>query len=240
MAKPQLALAVAAKAEGAQLQPRRRCLRGLVGLGLAASGVTAVPVVRAAGYPATIAAMHAARAAETRVVFAYTEYAQRASQEGYRGIAYLFAACAASESVHGSNFGQVLTRLGEELPVIPRPMISVRATRDNLIAGARGEIHSIETFYPRLLEQLKPEGFEDAINAVQFAWAAEQQHRDKMASIQRLSVPFFERVARAIDDKTGQYFVCRFCGSTMNVVPADTCPVCKNPSSHYRRIEPPA
>jgi len=215
-------------------------LCALAGLGLSVAGLATGRVARAASYPATIAALHEARASEIHVHFTYTEYAKRAQQEGYRGIAYLFAACAASEWVHGNNFGLILASLGEQLPVIAKPGIELRATRDNLIAGAQGEIHSVESFYPRLLDKLTPEGLQEAIHAVRFAWAAEKQHRDKMQSIQRLSVPFFEQVARAIDLKTGQYFVCRLCGSTTNAVPPDTCPVCKNASSHYRRIEPPA
>jgi rubrerythrin len=42
------------------------------------------------------------------------------------------------------------------------------------------------------------------------------------------------------DAKTGQYFVCQLCGCTLNRLPVDACPVCKNPPRHYRHIEPPA
>ena len=37
----------------------------------------------------------------------------------------------------------------------------------------------------------------------------------------------------------GAIFVCQICGSTVNAIPADTCPICKNPSTHYRKVEPP-
>jgi rubrerythrin len=51
---------------------------------------------------------------------------------------------------------------------------------------------------------------------------------------------FFERVAKTIDEKTGVYFVCLVCGSTLNAIPAERCPVCKYPATHYRKIDPPA
>ena len=75
---------------------------------------------------------------------------------------------------------------------------------------------------------------------MKYAWSSEQQHRDKIKQILRWAPAFFEKVARTIDEKTGRYFICQICGSTVNAVPAATCPICKFPSTHYRGIEPPA
>ena len=193
----------------------------------------------AAPYPETIAAMQSARETETSVYYHYTEFARRAQADGYRGVAYLFAAFAASELVHATNFGKVLAQLNVELAPIAKPAVRVGTTRDNLIRAANGEMSSIEAFYPKLLEQLRPEGHADAITTVQYAWESEKQHRDKIGQIQRWSGAFFEQVARTIDEKTGRYFICQICGSTVNAVPAGQCPVCKFPSTHYRGIEPP-
>jgi rubrerythrin len=202
-----------------------------------------LPVIRdarAASYTATIAAMRSARETETSVYYHYTEFGRRAQQEGYRGIAYLFTAFAASEQVHATNFGRILTRLNVELEPTSKPAIRAGSTRDNLIHAAEGEMSSIESFYPKLLEQLKPEGHEEAITLVRYAWASEQQHRDKIRQIQRWSGSFFEKVARTIDEKTGRYFICQICGSTVNAMPAGQCAVCKFPPLQYRGIEPPA
>jgi rubrerythrin len=193
----------------------------------------------AAAYAATVAAMQSAREAEHEVYDQYTEFARRAQLEGYRGIAYLFTAFAASEQIHASNFGKMLTRLNVELAVLAKPAVRVGSTRENLMRAADGEMSSIDAFYPKLLEQLKPEGNEEAITLVRYAWSSEQQHRDKIKQIQRWTSTFFETVARTIDEKTGRYFVCQICGSTVNAVPPSVCPVCKLPSTHYRGIEPP-
>ena len=218
------------------LLSRRGLMQSLVLL----AGLPAWCDARAAPYPATIDAMQSARETETRVYYHYTEYGRRAQQEGYRGIAYLFTAFAASEQVHATNFGKILTRLNVELLPLPKPEIQAGTTRENLMRAADSEIASIEAFYPKLLEQLKPEAHEEAITLVRYAWDSEKQHRDKIRQIQRWTGTFFETVARSIDEKTGRYFICQNCGSTTNSVPADLCPVCKFPSALYRGIEPPA
>jgi rubrerythrin len=183
--------------------------------------------------------MQSAHENEMGVSYRYTEFGQRAHIDGYRGVAYLFTALAASELIHASNFAKILARLNVKVATVLKPTLHVGSTRENLIAAASGEVESIDSFYPKLLDQIRPEGHADAIATVRFAWASEQQHRDKIQQIQRWSPIFFEQVARIIDEKTGQYFVCSLCGSTLNVVPSAKCPVCSNPPSHYRLIEAP-
>ena len=64
---------------------RRRFLAA--GVALLAAGPIALRPARAAGpYPATIAALQAARAKETTVHQRYTAFAQKAKQEGYEGL----------------------------------------------------------------------------------------------------------------------------------------------------------
>lgn len=215
---------------------RRRLLQSLALLACA----PALREAHANAWTATISAMQRARETETSVYYHYMEFGRKAQQEGYRGVAYLFTAFGASEQVHATNFGKILTRLNVELAPLPRPAIKSGSTRDNLVRAAEGELHSIDSFYPRLLEQLKSEGHEDAMTTVSWAWTSEKQHRDKMQQIQRWAPTFFEKVARTIDEKTGRYFVCQICGSTVNTVPGDVCPVCKFPATHYRAIEAPA
>ena len=218
---------------------RRRFLAA--GVALLAASLVALRRARAAGpYPATIAALQAARAKETTVHQRYTAFAQKAKQEGYHGIAYLCTAFAASEGIHGANFGRILEVLGADLAPVPKARINVGSTRENLISAVDDEVDSIEAFYPKLLAQITPEGHAEAMASVRYAWASEKQHRDKLKQLQRWTGVFFDRVATHIDAKTGQYYVCQTCGSTVNAIPAATCPVCGKPATSYRRIEPPA
>lgn len=217
---------------------RRRALRTLSALTLLAVGPWRR--ARSNGYPITLAEMRTAQEVEMGVYYRYAEFGRKARQEGYLGIAYLFAAFGSAEFIHAGNFGRILARLNVEVAPIQKPEFKVGATRENLLVAANGEAHSVEDFYPRLLERITPEGHEDAMNAVRFAWETEKQHRDKIRQIQRWSPAFFEQVASAIDRKSGQYFVCQICGNTVNLVPTPRCPVCKNASTHFRRIEQPA
>lgn len=195
---------------------------------------------RAAAYPVTADAMRDAQLTEMAVYYRYTAFGRQAQQEGYLGIAYLFVAFASAEFVHAGNFGRVLARLNVEVAPLPKPEIRIGSTKDNLIAAADGEIRSVDEFYPRMLEKIRPEGHADAMTAVTWAWETEKRHREKLGQVQRWSPGFFERVAREIDKKTGQFYVCQICGCTLNAVPEKACPVCGNLPSHYRRIEAPA
>jgi rubrerythrin len=220
--------------------PRRRFVGGGVAL-LAAGALAPLRRARAApSYAATIAAMRDARAVETRVSQQYFAYGRKASADGYKGVAYLFTAFASSEQVHAANFGKVLAELGAALPPLPAFAGPVGTTRENLIAAAKGEAESIEDLYPKMLERIRPEGHEEAMRFVNFAWSSERQHHDKIKQIRRYSPTMFELVARHIDAKTGVYFVCQACGSTLNAVPAQSCPVCQAAPTSYRRVEPPA
>ena len=217
---------------------RRPALRSLSALTLLA----AVPWLQARGngYPTTAAAMRSAQEVEMGVYYRYTEFGRKARQEGYLGIAYLFVAFGSAEFIHASNFGRILARLNVEVAPIQKPEFKVGSTRENLLVAAEREAHSVDGFYPRLLERITPEGHEDAMTAVRFAWETEKQHRDKIRQIQRWSPAFFEQVAAEIDRKSGKYFVCQICGNTVNVVPTPRCPVCRNASTHFRLIDPPA
>jgi len=62
---------------------------------------------RALGYPVTVAAMRAAQESEMAVYYRYSEFARKAKQEGYLGIAYLFVAFGSAEMIHATNFGRI-------------------------------------------------------------------------------------------------------------------------------------
>ena len=194
----------------------------------------------AAGYAETIATMQTAQQRETVVYRRYREYGQQAKAQGYTGIAYLFIALAASELIHAQNFQRVLARLGAEAEPAPAMNPTTGSTKENLLKAVSEEIDSIDAFYPGLLARLKPEGHPDALAYVTYAWESEKQHRDVIRKLQQYSPTFFEMVARTIDMKTGTYYVCQICGSTVHRIPAGRCPICKYTSEHYRRVEPPA
>jgi len=190
-------------------------------------------------YPTTIKFLQLAHVREIAMYHQYVDFGRKAKVEGYRGIAYLCAAFATAELIHAQNFAKVLSRLDVEIVPVSKPQMTVRSTRDNLMKAANDEIDDIDTFYPDMIKHVNSEGVQDAITFATFSWESEKQHRDILMKIQRWAPWFFEKVAKTIDEKTDQYFVCQICGSTMDEIPHDKCPICHYSSEHYRKIEYP-
>jgi rubrerythrin len=190
-------------------------------------------------YPKTIKFLQLAHKREITMYRQYVEFGRKAKVEGYRGIAYLCAAFATAELIHAQNFAKILSRLDVEIVPVSKPQMAVSSTRDNLMKAANDEIDDIDSFYPDMIKQVNPEGVQDVITFATFAWESEKQHRDVLMKIQRWAPWFFEKVAKTIDEKTDQYFVCQICGSTMDEIPPGKCPICHFSVEHYRKIEYP-
>lgn len=192
-------------------------------------------VAHAQAYPQTVAALSYAFQRETDAHRRYAEFAGVASKEGYKGIAYMFTAFAASEGVHLRNFRNLVAQLGGQVVAAPTAM-QTGSTKQNLIAAVDDEIDAIDSLYPRTLERIQPEGHGEAARLVKFAWESERQHRELIQKIRRYTPMMFETVAKTIDDKTGLYFVCGTCGSTLNKIPDPSCPVCSGSPAQYQRV----
>ena len=190
-------------------------------------------------YPKTVGILQRSRASERIAYRRYAAFTKQARADGYAGIAYLFTALATAELIHEQNFEKTLARLGIEITPLPEDELQVGSTKQNLITAAATEIQDVSVFYPNVLTELKPEGFQDAITMATYAWETEKQHLDILKSIQRWTPNHFEVVARKIDNETGQYFVCQICGSTTLKIPKGKCSICNYPSEHFRKIEPP-
>ncbi|MGE5088389.1 MAG: rubrerythrin family protein [Candidatus Levyibacteriota bacterium] len=218
---------------------RRAFLRGAGAL-LAGVGLGARRLARAAtgAYPATVAALLRAFQRETDAHRRYLAFAGTASQEGYKGIAYMFTAFATSEGLHARNFKRLVTQLGGDANAAPTA-ITPGTTKQNLITAVDDEIDSIDKLYPHTLESIRPEGYDEATRLVRFAWESERQHRELIQKIRRFSPLMFEQVAKSIDQKTGLYFVCQICGSTLNRIPSPSCPVCGGPPAQYVQVPVP-
>lgn len=218
--------------------------RDVLGGGLAVAASIVLPrfagVALAQGaYPKTREILRRSREGEVNAYRQYADFTKQAKADGYPGIAYLFTALATAELIHGQNFEKILARLGDEIAPVPERQSQVGNTQQNLIKAAADEIGSVYTFYPDMLKELKPEGFQDAITTTTHAWETEKQHLDILKSIQTWTPNHFEAVARKIENETGQYFVCQICGGTVVKIPQGRCPVCKFPSENFRKIEPP-
>jgi rubrerythrin len=160
--------------------------------------------------------LEAAFAGESQANRKYLAFARKADAEGHAGIAKLFRAAAAAETVHAHNHFNVLKGVG--------------VTLDNLKAAYDGEHHEFSVMYPEFLEIAKKEGNNDATQS--FYWANE---------VEKIHGALYQK---AIDSlKAGQdiaakaFYVCDRCGYTIEEGAPDTCPVCGAKKESFTRID---
>ena len=186
-------------------------------------------------YPLTVAALHERYADEVTAHRKYGAFAGRAHEEGYPAIAHLFRALAASEAVHAANFGRLLRELGE-VPATPVAEIEIKSTRENLQQAATVEAEEIDREYPAILDRIDSEQHEEAIRFINYAWKAEQQHRDLILKIKKAASWYFGMLASKIEGSPTRYYVCQIFGSTVNELPGSRCPICDHPPDQYREV----
>jgi rubrerythrin len=187
--------------------------------------------------PKTVCALQERYADEIHTVHKYLAYAQKALSEDYPNIAYLFVAFAASESVHARNFKRLLCDLGVEVKEIPKPEFEVSSTKANLRYATTLEIEEIDREYPRVIENIKPEKQEAAIQDIIYAWKAEKQHLGLLQEVLSGTGILFGMLVKKIEKTDVRFFVCPRCGSTLTELPKEMCPICKGPVAGYTEVE---
>ena len=166
-------------------------------------------------------------------------FSKKAVEEDYPNIAYLFTAMAASENIHARNYKRILNTLRVTIDV-PEFSISASDTKANLVNAAEGELKKIDSTYPDFLAKLKPEAHARAIAACMYSWKSHMQHQAQIMEIKKYSKLFFGPVAQEIETAEFDFHVCQNCGSTMDQAPANSCEICGQPASTYRKIKRPA
>jgi rubrerythrin len=214
-----------------------RCVAFVVLGALSAMPPFASAADDSARYPKTIAALQERYADEVVAHQKYGAYAGHAVEEGYPAIAHLFRTLAASEAVHAGNFSRLLRELGRE-PVPPSPTVGLSSTREHLQQAATVEADEIDQEYPAILDRIRPEGHEEAIRNITYAWKAEQQHRELILKIKKGASWFFGMLVSKIEGNPTSYHVCQICGSTVTELPTGRCPICGEPPQEYREVEP--
>ena len=205
----------------------------LLGTLLLAPGVT---VCVAADYAETVQALQERHHDEVEAHISYGAFSDKALVDGYPNSAYLFKSLAASEGIHARNFKQILDALGVGVPPEqpqPRP---VESTKSNIMHATGVETDEIDHEYPAILARIKAENHQSAIDNLTWAWEAEKQHRELLGRMQDAAKKWFRFLIAHIEGDFVDYHVCQICGSTLVERPAERCPICGRPASHYRKI----
>lgn len=180
------------------------------------------PVVRDTG-----ANLQVAFNDEVNVRQRYEAAAKQAEREGQPGVARLFRACARSEDVHADRHAQAIawTNGAEARAVLERPVAG--STADHLRAAIEREQYEVEQFYPPLLQRAREDRQPMAVRSLTFALAAEREH----VQLLRTAMETPESAAGV-----SAYFICPYCGKTVERVDFEKCPNCFTPARRFVRV----
>ena len=189
-------------------------------------------------YRLTVNVLKKAYWAEILATRHYDGYSNKALNEKFPNIAYLFHSLSISEKIHARNYKRLILALGAIIEEKEIP-IRVATTKKNLQVAARKELEKITEFYPKILEELLPESHDLAVVNCEYSWKSHREHEEMIKNIKTYSGIFFKPLARKIEGMTLEYYVCEVCGSTTSKKPKMPCEICSYPPYHQKKIEMP-
>jgi rubrerythrin len=155
-------------------------------------------------------------AGESQANRKYLFFAEKAEEEGQKRTARLFRAAADAETVHARNHLRV--------------MQNIKSTKENLQAAIDGENHEFTEMYPQFIKSANTEGEKKAADSFDLANKVEKIHhglyRDALAKLER---------GDAIELRP--FYVCQYCGNTVEGEAPRKCPVCGAPKKTFKLIE---
>lgn len=155
-------------------------------------------------------------AGESQANRKYLFFADKADEEGNKRIARLFRAAADAETVHARNHLRV--------------MQGIKSTKENLIAAIGGENHEFTEMYPAFIKQAQTEGEKKAVDSFDLANKVEQIHH-------RLYQDALDRLEKGKAMELKPFYVCQYCGNTVEGEAPEKCPVCGAPKRMFKLIE---
>lgn len=155
-------------------------------------------------------------AGESQANRRYLAFAKKADAEGKPGIARLFRAAAAAETVHAHAHLRVLG--------------GVKSTADNLKTAVEGESHEFKSMYPDFAREAQAEGNKAALASIQNAMAVEEVHFGLFGDAAKV-------LAEGGDMPDKTIYVCSVCGNTIIGDAPDACPVCGASKNRFDPVE---
>jgi rubrerythrin len=146
----------------------------------------------------------------------YLFFAEKAKEEGQLRIARLFRAAADAETAHARNHLNV--------------MGGIKTTKENLLAAISGENHEFTEMYPSFIKEAESEGDNKAVRSFSLANKVEEIHhglyQDALNRLEKEEIPELK-----------PFYVCQYCGNTVEGKAPDVCPICGRPRSMFKLIE---
>ncbi len=151
-------------------------------------------------------------AGESQANRTYTAFAARADKEGYSQAAKLFRAAALAEEVHANNHLRALK--------------AIKSTKENLQTALSGENHEWEQMYPEMIETAKTEGKREAEMSFHYANEVDKVH----------SQLYRRHIDNLASTETYPYFVCPYCGNTVEKEAPTVCQVCGAKGELFQKV----
>lgn len=152
-------------------------------------------------------------AGESQANRKYLAFAKKADEEGYFQVARLFRAAAAAETVHAHNHLKVMKGIG--------------GTEENLKEAIAGEVAEFTEMYPAFLEEAKKEEDDAA------TWTFDVANK-----VEEIHAGLYEKALNTLGENIETiYYVCNFCGNTVEKEAPDICPICGAPKKEFFKVE---
>ncbi|HML04716.1 MAG TPA: rubrerythrin family protein, partial [Methanobacterium sp.] len=140
-------------------------------------------------------------------------FAKKAEKEGFFQVARLFRAAAYAETVHAHNHLKV--------------MKGINSTEDNLKEAIEGEVHEFKEMYPKMIDTAKEEKNDAAV------WTFDVANK-----VEEIHAGLYENALQNIGNNVEViYYVCNYCGNTVEKEAPSICPICGAPEKEFKKIE---
>lgn len=143
----------------------------------------------------------------------YLAFAKKADEDGFFQVARLFRAAAAAETVHAHNHLTV--------------MEGIKSTEENLKEAIAGEVHEFKEMYPAFIEEATEESNKAA------TWTFDVANK-----VEEIHAGLYENALKNLGENVEViYYVCNFCGNTVEKEAPQLCSVCGAPEKEFKRID---
>jgi len=152
-------------------------------------------------------------AGESQANRKYLAFAKKAEEEGFFQVARLFRAAAQAETVHAHNHLEVMKGIG--------------STDENLKTAIDGEVAEFKQMYPSFIEEAKKDNNDAALWTFNVANKVEEIHAG-----------LYDNALQNLGNNIETiYYVCNFCGNTVEKEAPSICPICGAPKKEFKKIE---
>ncbi|MCJ2165136.1 MULTISPECIES: rubrerythrin family protein [unclassified Pseudodesulfovibrio] len=153
-------------------------------------------------------------AGESQANRKYLAFAEKAESEGKPGVAKLFRAAAAAETIHAHAHLRLLKGIG--------------TTEENLKEAIEGETYEFKSMYPEMMEDAKAEGENAILRYFGFANEAEKIHAQLYTAALEAGIDTFA---------DAEFYICSVCGHTQDGEPTEKCPICGAAPKAYKKVD---